>query len=551
MAWLWASLLIRSGLILVGAEILRRFPRNLGPADRHRILFAAFGLLLIWPLFSVVIPEIHVPLWPHLSLRDTVTIHQTKLILTRDAPPRSTFNWPLLIWMAGVLLTLAPAMFGYLNVLRMARQAIPLTDDSWNELSNALCMQLGLRNKPELLMLPGPVMPLTFGLRRPRILLPLDCLDWTSLRRRTVLLHELAHVQRHDIFAQLFANIMTALWWFQPLCWTTRWTLRRESERACDAQVLASGVRSSDYATELLGIARDFSFSRRTPLAAITMVRRCDLETRLHAILAPTPNRRAARLSFSVISVLTLLTLTVSAVSVTPEEQTDPTGGSLMKRTLLSGLLAAAGVSAATIGGSLFDSGGAAIPNAKVSLYDPDTGASQEAKTTTDGKFTFANLPAGEYILRIEKPGFASLFREFNVQPDSKVERGLVLKLGPTQEQGNLQAAEGERSAYPQPSNPQQLRIGGEAEEAKLIHKVQPVYPRAAKAAGVQGKVLLDTVISADGVPQEIRVISSPSDDLTRSALDAVRQWRYSPTLLNGQPVEVVTEVVVNYTLAR
>jgi protein TonB len=79
---------------------------------------------------------------------------------------------------------------------------------------------------------------------------------------------------------------------------------------------------------------------------------------------------------------------------------------------------------------------------------------------------------------------------------------------------------------------------------------VHPVYPSSAKAARVQGKVLLETVISADGVPQEIRVISSLSDNLTQSALDAVRQWRYSPTLLNGQPVEVVTEVMVNYTLA-
>jgi TonB family protein len=551
MPWFWASLLIRSAVILVGAEMLGRFPRKLGPADRHRILFAAFGLLLIWPLFSAAIPEIHVPLWQYLSIRDTVTIQQTNLILSRDVRPHSSFNWPLLIWMAGLLLTLAPVVFGYLNVLRMARRAIPLANDSWNELRNSLCMQLGMRNKPELLMLGGPVMPLTFGLRRPRILLPGDCLDWTSFRRRTVLLHELAHVQRHDIFAQLFANIMTALWWFQPLCWTTRWSLRRESERACDAQVLASGVRSSDYATELLDIARRFSDGRRWPSAAITIVRRCDLETRLNAILAPQPNRRAARLSFSAISVLTLLTLTASAVSVTPEKQTDPTGGPLMKRTLLSGLLAAAGVSAATIGGSLFDPSGAAIPNAKVSIYDPDTSAAQETTTAADGKFTFGNLPAGQYILRIEKPGFASLFREFNVQPDSKVERGLVLKLGPAQEQGNTQAAEGARAAYPQPLNPQQLRIGGEAEEAKLIHKVQPVYPASAKAAGIQGKVLLDTVISADGVPQEIRVISSPNDDLTQSSLDSVRQWRYSPTLLNGQPVEVVTEVMVNYTLSR
>jgi TonB family protein len=275
-----------------------------------------------------------------------------------------------------------------------------------------------------------------------------------------------------------------------------------------------------------------------------------DLETRLHAILAPQPKRRATELSFAAISVLALLTCTASALSFRSEQQTDFPGGLPMKRTLLSGLLVSAGLSAANIGGSLFDPSGAAIPNAKASLYNPDTAATQETTTTSDGKFMFDGLPAGEYILRIEKPGFASLFREFNVQPDSKVERGLVLKLSRAQEQGNVQAAQGERAAYPQPLNPRQLRIGGEAQESKLIRKVQPVYPASAKAARVQGKVLLETVISAAGVPQEIRVISSPSDDLTQSALDAVRQWRYSSTLLNGTPVEVVTDVLVNYTLS-
>ena len=80
---------------------------------------------------------------------------------------------------------------------------------------------------------------------------------------------------------------------------------------------------------------------------------------------------------------------------------------------------------------------------------------------------------------------------------------------------------------------------------------MQPVYPAAAKTAHVQGTVDLETVISAEGVPEDIRVVSSPSDDLTQSALEAVRQWRYKPTLLNGEPIKVVTDVVVNYTLSR
>lgn len=546
MQWIWVSLLIRSAAIFIMAEILRRFPRKLAPADRHRILLAAFGLLLIWPFLSAVMPPIHLPLWPGLRLHDSVTVQQTTFVLERDTPVSDAFNWPVAIWLAGVLLALAPVLIGYLKVLRLARLGVPVgrpvTDNTWHDLLETLCHQLGIRNEPELLIVPGSVMPLTFGVWRPRILLP-DCVNWTSFRRRTILLHELAHVQRRDITAQLFVNVMSALWWFQPLCWTSRWNLRRESERACDALVLASGVRSSDYATELLDIAQHFSTGQRWSSAAITMARRGDLETRLHAILAPQPARRATKLSVVAIFVLALLTCTASALSLFPE-QTDFPGGLFMKRTLLSGLLASAGLSAATIGGSLFDPSGAAIPNAKASLYNPDTAATLESTTTSDGKFTFDGLPAGEYILRIEKPGFASLFREFNVQPDSKVERGLVLNLGSTERQGK-------HVASPSPLNPQRLRVGGVLAESNLIKKVQPVYPTSAKAAGIQGTVDMEMAISKGGVPEDIRVISSPSDDLTQSALEAVRQWRYRPTLLNGAPVEIVTDVVVNYTLSR
>ena len=58
-------------------------------------------------------------------------------------------------------------------------------------------------------------------------------------------------------------------------------------------------------------------------------------------------------------------------------------------------------------------------------------------------------------------------------------------------------------------------------------------------------------VISKEGVPQELRVISAPSDELAQSSLEAVGDWRYRPTLLNGEPVAVVTDVIVNYTLSR
>jgi TonB family protein len=222
-----------------------------------------------------------------------------------------------------------------------------------------------------------------------------------------------------------------------------------------------------------------------------------------------------------------------------------------MKRTLLSGLLASAGLSAATIAGSLFDPTGAAIPNATAVIVNPDTSARLETTTTSDGTFAFESVPAGQYILRIDKPGFATLYREFNVQADTDVKRGLVLPLAAGQSQTNQQVDAGARPASSQPSNPKDIRISPKVAEANLIRKVQPVYPASAKQAHIQGQVDLEMVISTEGVPVDISVISSPSDDLTQSALDAVGQWRYRPTLLNGAPIQVITDVMVNYTLSN
>ena len=67
----------------------------------------------------------------------------------------------------------------------------------------------------------------------------------------------------------------------------------------------------------------------------------------------------------------------------------------------------------------------------------------------------------------------------------------------------------------------------------------------------MQGTVLLKMIIQKDGTPGEITVVSSPSQDLSEASLDAVRQWRYRPILLNGQPVQVLTDVTVNYTLSQ
>ena len=97
---------------------------------------------------------------------------------------------------------------------------------------------------------------------------------------------------------------------------------------------------------------------------------------------------------------------------------------------------------------------------------------------------------------------------------------------------------------------PQRIPVGGNVQAAKLITQVRPVYPADLKQQGITGTVMLRAVISTTGEmlnPEVINTTVHPG--LAQAALDAVRQWRHQPTLLNGQPVETVTTVTVTFEL--
>jgi protein TonB len=100
----------------------------------------------------------------------------------------------------------------------------------------------------------------------------------------------------------------------------------------------------------------------------------------------------------------------------------------------------------------------------------------------------------------------------------------------------------------PKPAAPQRIRQGGQVTAASLINRVQPVYPPLARQTRVFGTVKLHAIIAKDGTVQQLEVISG-HPLLVQSALDAVRQWRYRPTTLNGEPVEVDTTIDVIFSL--
>jgi TonB family protein len=96
----------------------------------------------------------------------------------------------------------------------------------------------------------------------------------------------------------------------------------------------------------------------------------------------------------------------------------------------------------------------------------------------------------------------------------------------------------------------QRIRVGGNVQAAMVIYNPKPLYPPAAKQARVQGVVRLNVIVGKDGTVQNLLVASGPPE-LAPAALEAVRQWVYKPTLLNGNPVEVSSVVDINFTLSQ
>jgi protein TonB len=137
----------------------------------------------------------------------------------------------------------------------------------------------------------------------------------------------------------------------------------------------------------------------------------------------------------------------------------------------------------------------------------------------------------------------------FTVEPPptlSTLVQGIIDDVAKTGQ--TLSAMAGPPAASPPPRPAAPIRPGGVIKPPAKIRDAAPVYPIIAKAAHVQGTVYLEATIARDGSVRDLRVLSAPSM-LDDAALEAVRQWRYTPSLLNGEPVEVLMTVTVRFTL--
>jgi TonB family protein len=223
---------------------------------------------------------------------------------------------------------------------------------------------------------------------------------------------------------------------------------------------------------------------------------------------------------------------------------------------------AGAAQAAGSISGVIVDPTGALVARANVKTVNTDTGMTMTRVTDNSGSYSFSPVPPGPYNVEVEAKGFQRMLQE-NVQVKEGQTVGLNLKLTVGAAAQTLNVTGQPLAVVPpppppppppvasgaaKPAGPQRVSSGTMAGLA--ISQPTPVYPDEAKAQHVQGVVVLRARISKEGTVKDVQVVSGPPP-LIVSAIDAVRQWKYKPYLLNGEPTEVDTTININYTFGE
>jgi TonB family protein len=206
----------------------------------------------------------------------------------------------------------------------------------------------------------------------------------------------------------------------------------------------------------------------------------------------------------------------------------------------------------AKLAGTVYDASKAAVPDATVVVSSTESKTQEITISGAAGEYEFRVLPVGRYSIEARKSGFQVFKQQTLLTANESGRLDIVLDVGEVSERVEV-VAKAPPAASPNtgPSPPRRIRVGGNVQATKLVHQANPVYPERARAQGVQGIVLLEAVISKEGTIRAIRVVNKLADpELVDAAVEAVKNWRYEPTLLNGQPIEVVTTITVNFRLS-
>jgi TonB family protein len=438
------------------------------------------------------------------------------------------------LWVAGVAINLLILAAGLGRLAWIAGRARHLDCGPWAESANRVAHAYGLTRPVRLLQSHHPTLLVTWGMVRPRIILPGGAPHWTEDRIAIVLAHELAHIERGDWAVQMAAEIVRAIYWFNPLMWMVCTRLRDESEHAADDAVMAQGMAGFAYAGHLLDLARVLTDrGRRSWLPAAAIARPSSLERRVRAMLNDRTNRAPVPRSVRFATLAAAL--------------------------LLSAALAAAQAAFSTFSGTVFDEQNGFIPGATLVLTNPQNQSKYEVVTDGTGHFEFVGLPPGDYELETKVMGFATLRGTVTLRGEN-AQRDLVLHIGSLQETITVSGPGTGPWPARNPNAPRPARrpdpictgaaaggLGGNIRAPHKLVDVKPAYPPQLYAEKVGGTVVLQARIDTEGRISSVEVVTPAHSDLNAAAMDAVRQWEFDSTILNCTKVEVPMKVNVTF----
>jgi beta-lactamase regulating signal transducer with metallopeptidase domain len=530
---------IKISFIVLASFAATALLRRQSAAVRHFVLAAALACAAATPAVRLVAPA-----WQPASRMQLI---DRPLAVFEDGAPSTSIavatpaaRTPTatsvvrafgVVWATGAALSLLVLLVGFARLSWIASRASQLVDGPWMRAARDISRAYGLRQVPVLLHSNHPSALGTWGVAPAKVLLPADAASWSGERIQIVLAHELAHVRRRDWIVQTAAELLRAIYWFNPLVWLAARRLRLESEQACDDAVLTLGVEGETYASELVDLARAAASSRQVFMPAATIARPSSLERRVRAMLNATLNRDPITRSASIAAALVLAVVTVG--------------------------VAGFGVSAqgqfATVSGTVNDQNGRPIKDVRLVLSNATAQTKNEVKSDASGQYSFVGIPAGTYELMFESIGMSSLKREgLAVAAGQAVQVNAVMKIGSLQETITVTSALDTRPVVtgyqgPRPADKPdpcaQSNSGGCIRPPMKTKDVRPHYPAGSNG----GQVTLKALIDANGLVASVDVVGDADPVLADAAATAVRQWEFTSTHLDGQPIEVSMNVNVTF----
>jgi TonB family protein len=562
---------IQATLMLVFAWGAAKALARRSSAERHVWWAAALGAAALLPLLSAwlgtwqpawartvagAFPAIVRTTSPGVSSADADIVVRAGSL---EGEESSLVRAVAIIWTMGASLAVLMLLAGALRLARLARLAHPMTDESWQRLTAQMSHHLEIPGPVDLLQSPSVPVPMTWGLWRSRVLLPLDAEQWADDRRRAVLAHELAHVRRRDWLVQIVAAVVCAVYWFHPLFWFAYRRLREESEHACDDVVVNLGVDAQDYAGHLLHIVRAARANDRRWRSALAMARPSQLEQRFAALLvvarnrAPVSGRRVA----AVVALTMACVIPLAAIGLTPlvdatiHVQTGSLPPALDARLTSADAQPASAIRRLrAVDVPAIDSpitAPAVMEYTTPPLYSDEARVRHlegvvtiEAHIGTDGRVTAPRVVGG-LGFGLDQNALVAL-RQWRFRPAMQGGRPLDLNVELEIEFNLRNEALNELIA-----NDMATRIGPDVTAPRIIRRID--VP-AARDAGVErrpGTVVLDIVLLEDGRPKIVRVLRSLTPPLDERAIDTFEQWRFSPAMKAGRPVKVRLQADITY----